>query len=479
MVQGVSPAAASTGAQRSVPRSYHSQRAAAVAGGRGVPERVFVFSLGLPKPGTAAAHRRYRVKWRLAGHDRTRSFKTRGEAERFRAALLLAVRDGLAFDPATGLPTIWAAGDEGPTWWTWAREWLNLRWLHWSGHSRRSAVENLAIFTEHLVRADAPEAPAGLRAWLRSDGLPPGDEPEGDFAIWLGRWSVPLLAMDPGLLEDALRRATTNRDGTAAAASVARRRRNQVSTVLKSAVRRGVIPASPMERLEWRTPSRSLELDISTVPTPADVAAIADDVAAQPGEARRLAALFALVGLAGLRPSEAAGLRVADLSLPAEGWGLATLRGAMTAPGGRFTTDGESVEQKGLKHRAQGSVREVPLPPDLVTRLQAHLRAFPAVDGRVFSNAAGRPVTAANYSPAWIRARRRHWPEDHPLRTARLYDLRHAAATMMLRAGVPPAEVALRLGHSVDVLMRVYAGVFPGDRERSNELIEKALARLD
>ena len=49
---------------------------------------------------------------------------------------------------------------------------------------------------------------------------------------------------------------------------------------------------------------------------------------------------------------------------------------------------------------------------------------------------------------------------------------------MMLRAAVPAAEVARRLGHSVDVLLRVYAGVFEDERERSNELIEQALARL-
>jgi integrase len=392
---------------------------------------------------------------------------------------LLAVRDGLEFDRASALPVAWLVPDEGPTWWAWAREWLALRWPHWSGNSRRSAVENLAIFTELLLRRDAPEAPATLRAWLRSDGLPPGRSPDGELGTWIARWTVPLSAMDPALLEDALRRATTNLDGSPAAASVARRRRNQISTALKSAVRRGVIPFNPLERVEWRTPSRSLELDISTVPTPADVIAIAEDVATRPGEARRLSALFALIGMAGLRPSEAAGLKVADLDLPEVGWGLAAVRGAITAPGGRFTTDGAAVEAKGLKHRATGSVREVPLPPDLVPRLRAHLRAFPPVDARVFSNAAGRPVTAANYSPVWVRARERHWPEGHPLRTARLYDLRHAAATMMLRAGVPPAEVALRLGHSVDVLMRVYAGVFPGDRERSNKLIEDALKALN
>jgi hypothetical protein len=153
----------------------------------------------------------------MAGRDRTRAFKTRAEAERFRAALLLAVRDGLEFDRASALPVAWLVPDEGPTWWAWAREWLALRWPHWSGNSRRSAVENLAIFTELLLRRDAPEAPATLRAWLRSDGLPPGRSPDGELGTWIARWTVPLSAMDPALLEDALRRATTNLDGSPAA----------------------------------------------------------------------------------------------------------------------------------------------------------------------------------------------------------------------------------------------------------------------
>ncbi|RAO57731.1 hypothetical protein LUPAC06_02953 [Micromonospora saelicesensis] len=37
----------------------------------------------------------------------------------------------------------------------------------------------------------------------------------------------------------------------------------------------------------------------------------------------------------------------------------------------------------------------------------------------------------------------------------RPYDLRHAAASLWLNAGVPPTEVARRLGHGVAVLLRV------------------------
>jgi integrase len=57
----------------------------------------------------------------------------------------------------------------------------------------------------------------------------------------------------------------------------------------------------------------------------------------------------------------------------------------------------------------------------------------------------------------------------------RPYDPRHACATLLLNAGVPPKEVARRLGHSVEVLWKVYAGCMDGDEERINRLVEKAL----
>jgi len=40
---------------------------------------------------------------------------------------------------------------------------------------------------------------------------------------------------------------------------------------------------------------------------------------------------------------------------------------------------------------------------------------------------------------------------------ARPYDLRHGAASLWLSAGVPPTEVARRLGHGAGVLLKVYA----------------------
>jgi hypothetical protein len=49
---------------------------------------------------------------------------------------------------------------------------------------------------------------------------------------------------------------------------------------------------------------------------------------------------------------------------------------------------------------------------------------------------------------------------------------------MMLRAKVPPGEVARRLDHSVDVLLHVYAGVFNDDCDRANALLDEAFVEL-
>ena len=57
----------------------------------------------------------------------------------------------------------------------------------------------------------------------------------------------------------------------------------------------------------------------------------------------------------------------------------------------------------------------------------------------------------------------------------RPYDLRHAAVSLWLNAGVPAPTVARRAGHSVDVLLRFYATCIDGDDEIANQRISEAL----
>ena len=153
---------------------------------------------------------------------------------------------------------------------------------------------------------------------------------------------------------------------------------------------------------------------------------------------------------------------------------MAQLRGAVTSPGTRYSGDGQSSQAKALKHRAATDIRQVPIPPKLVELLDDHMADFRSGQ-RVFTNNAGNHVSPNNYGKVWKRNRSMLWPAPHPLASAVPYDLRHGAASTMLAAGVNPAEVARRLGHSVDMLMRVYAGVFQDERARANELLDRQL----
>jgi len=61
----------------------------------------------------------------------------------------------------------------------------------------------------------------------------------------------------------------------------------------------------------------------------------------------------------------------------------------------------------------------------------------------------------------------------------RPYDLRHAAVSLWLNAGVPATEVARRAGHSVAVLLKVYAHCIDGQAGAANQRITDALTPPD
>ena len=62
------------------------------------------------------------------------------------------------------------------------------------------------------------------------------------------------------------------------------------------------------------------------------------------------------------------------------------------------------------------------------------------------------------------------------LRDQRFHDMRHAAATLMLRDGLPLHEVSAVLGHSqTSTTLNVYAHVLPGANERAAAAMERLL----
>ncbi len=69
--------------------------------------------------------------------------------------------------------------------------------------------------------------------------------------------------------------------------------------------------------------------------------------------------------------------------------------------------------------------------------------------------------------------------ESASLLARRPYDLRHAAVSTWLNAGVPAPQVAEWAGHSVDVLLRVYAKCISGQQDDAKRRIEEATRPRD
>ena len=164
---------------------------------------------------------------------------------------------------------------------------------------------------------------------------------------------------------------------------------------------------------------------------------------------------------------------MAGASCPEQGWGHLTFADASPSAGRAYTDDGQVHEHRGLKGRTRGRpatrarkpTRRVPIPPELVIMLREHIDQFgTAPDGRLFRSENGNPIQQSTWWQVWQKVRKASLSAEElasPL-MRRPYDLRHSGVTWRLNSGVPATEVAAWAGHSVEVLMRVYARCVTG-----------------
>lgn len=95
-------------------------------------------------------------------------------------------------------------------------------------------------------------------------------------------------------------------------------------------------------------------------------------------------------------------LREVDCKLPESGWGELVLEKSASRAVGRYTDSGALWGVRNLKRRAEGAVRVVPIPSQLVEILRDHIAAFGTTpDGRLFRGKRnGAPVSASVYCDA-------------------------------------------------------------------------------
>jgi integrase len=294
--------------------------------------------------------------------------------------------------------------------------------------------------------------------------MPDADiDPDDECERWLSRWVLSLGDLDRQKLSDVSRLLGVGDKGQPLANSTVRRYRRVAHSCVRRAVELEQIPVDPWPPTPRGRSRRKVNrskhaVDVRQLPSPASVVAIIDALKSHQPGSRTYQAMTAVVFYAGLRPSEVVMLRPRALQLPAVGWGSIAVTEAdidWDEPGDPKTGD-----------------RTVQIPPRLVELLRSWIAERGLADDELlFRTRAGNRPSESNWSRALKRA-----CENAGQRRIRVYDFRHAAATMMLKAGVPLAEAARRLGHSVETLVSTYIGAMEGDDAEANTRIDKALA---
>ncbi|MCS7484394.1 tyrosine recombinase XerC [Umezawaea endophytica] len=454
--------------------------------------KVSIWEIKTLKPGTDGKKRPkpYGVRWLTAGKEHSEWYRTKALANNRRSNLIQATQNGEAFDIKSGLPESEFKLQSARSLLQLAQEFIGDEWQESAPNTRKRYVDTLAIPVAAFVNTtkDVPDERA-LRRVLTTCLLPLNQRDrvltpeESTIVEWIKSASRPVRELASKVeTANLLRAVAKNLGGKSAAAWTTRTRRGVLHHLLSYAVDAEELVANPVTGLRASVQRGNSEVDpravLNTRQAPQLLSAVTY-AGTKRGQYDYLYAFFAVMYYGALRPCEVNRIREVDCELPETGWGELLLSKSASRSNARYIDSGELWEERNLKRRAEGAVRPVPIPPVLVRILRWHLKTFgTTADGRLFRGTiSGGPVSATVYTDAWRKARKiglSPLQEASPL-AGDPYDLRHAAVSTWLAAGVSPAEVAERAGHTVDVLLKVYARVLDGQRETSNKRIDELL----
>lgn len=441
----------------------------------------------------------YKVRWKTGPRPRKLAFRVRAQAASFEAELRSAARRGEAFDISTGRPVSWGRAGNDVPWYDFCVSYVDMKWKGASAHHRANIAWALVTVMPVMLSTDRgrPEGMA-MRTALRQWGFNTkrrGDCPDDSALIltWLSRNTRPVSTLaDPAVIRAVLNAAGTLLDGRTAAPSTFRRNRTILHNALEYAVELRLLKTNPVKAIKWKAPKMTHEIDRRCVVNHAQARRLFSAVSQQIPSGPRLVAFFAVIYYAALRPEEAVNLCKDNITLPplvrndatgeweepADNWGELRFCSASTEIGAEWTDDDNRREHRHLKSRPVGEWRRVPIAPPLTRILRSHLDQFgTGPDGRTFSGVQRGELASITYRRAWDKARGTALtPAEYASPLARrVYDLRHACVSTWLNGGVPAAQVAEWAGHSVAVLLRVYAKCIDGQDQLAKRRIEEAL----
>ncbi|QGK71614.1 tyrosine-type recombinase/integrase [Allosaccharopolyspora coralli] len=426
----------------------------------------------------------YGVRWRTRNQRHYVSYGTYAQAESFRSDLVSASRKGEAFVVETGMPVSLSRTTTERSWFEFAREYVDMKWRDTSPGQRKSTADSLAPISAAMLSTNraAPDRRILNKAFRRAFNPSTRDgehSPEVRKALkWIADHSRSVSDLaKPEVLREVLAELDVKQDGSRAASDTVRLRRTTLSNAIRYAIERKLLTSNPLHEVKIRRSSTTLkQVDRRAVANPIQARTL---LRAVHERTPRMTAFFALMYFAALRPEEATNLRKRNLSLPQEGWGELHLERATPEIAQEWTDSRTASEERSLKHRDDDIGRIVPCSPELTAFLHNHLNAYgTAPDGRLFwGKRSGGRLSSTVYGRAWANARTDAFTEEvaaTPL-AKRPYDLRHAAVSTWLNAGVEATRVAEWAGHSVHVLLRVYAKCLDGGEQEARARVDRAL----
>ncbi len=430
------------------------------------------------------------IRWTVAGQRFRKPFATKALAESYRSKLLIAQREGVAFDTASGLPEPMARKLNTRSWLSHAMAFVDMKWPHSSAKHRVSIAEALATVTPVFLTTDRgvpsnQDMRAALYGWAfnkvrRDSGTMPADTKR--ILDWIDTHCVSIPdTSDAALIRKVLDTLALKLDGKPAAANTVARKRAVLYGVLQYAVELRLLESHPFTHVNWVAPKTDDEVDRRTVVNPGQALDLLRSVKMRNPE---LEAFFACMYYSALRPEEVLFLHRHHYEPPAVegGWGWFNLTGSTVTLGKDWSGTDSIYQDRALKHRALTATRRAPVPPELVKLLDAHIKDYRVSEtGRMFvimtGARPGRPIANSTYTRVWRKAREDAFTQgqqDSPLAKVP-YHLRHAAVSLWLNVGVPATQVAEWAGHSLHVLLKVYAKCIDGQEEAARQRIEAAL----
>lgn len=461
------------------------------------PVRFAVFPVGKARNTQRAGKsvKCWDVRGRVDGYDFSRRFtqpETAAGAQAWARDLVRAFEAGQWWDPTTRTfvdpPSI---EDKPVTVVEWVLRYWGQMVTEWEPKTRIANHRTLGRAMRGLLRDDAPKPATSdvteIETWIT------GDWSTLDTPDYIARWSRPLGEVTHDHLEDLLAAHRTKQTGAGTISPATEARTVAVLRACWSqAVARGLIERDPWPAVKTMRKTRRAG---KVVKATAGVQAVSADIVLSPAQVWQLAeacatvsdrsgvyrAYIATMGLCGLRPGEAAGLQIRDIELPDnDGIGWVTVRRTLRPVSERWLLDGEDCEHGPLKGRGSDDERRVPIPTALVSVLRAHLedhRRGASLDSPAFVSVGGSPIDPSRFKrDVWCKAVSSLWPTG-PLSSLRRHDLRHAACSMWLQAGVALKLACQWSGHAtLSVFLDVYQGVMPSDEETGVARVEAFLS---